>query len=72
MEKKNLRKEDSNKGKLKKEFKNESKTKNIVSALFKMLFHGVLFYFSASYLITNTFTWGKKFPNWRRYIPVFI
>jgi len=39
------------------------------SPFFKLLMNGILIYFAASYLITNTLTWGKKLPNWRRYIP---
>ncbi|ORX79561.1 cytochrome b5 [Anaeromyces robustus] len=55
------------KKKLKKKYNN--KNHSVISTFFKLLLHGVIFYFSASYLITNTFSWGKKFPNWRRYIP---
>jgi len=52
--------------------KNDSKKKksNFFSSFLKIIFHGLLLYFASSYLITNTLTWGKKVPNWRRYIPV--
>lgn len=44
------------------------------SAVFQGLFISVLFFFLASYLITDTWLWGYngKYVNWRHWIPVFV
>jgi len=53
--------------KLKKNYK--EKKGSIFISFFKLLFNGIAIYFAISYLTTNSFFWGRKPPNWRRYIP---
>jgi len=54
--------------KLKKNYK--EKKGSVFISFFKLLFNGIAIYFAISYLTTNSFFWGRKPPNWRRYIPV--
>jgi len=45
---------------------------SLLSAIFSFLLITLVLFLTASYIVTNTFTWGRELPNWRKYLPVIL
>lgn len=45
------------------------KSRSLFSICFQLTYILLGLFFGASYIITSTWTWGYKLPNWRKYLP---